>query len=162
MNQDSARAEPYKDAPAVAPERRCNERRQQPLRALVHGSFRPRRHGPRRAGEHTVSSVDWHHPQWLAIAVLIVMLSCGDAFLTLLLIEAGAIELNPLMAPLVEGSVLAFAVVKIGLTAAGVVALTQVARRRAFGRVPVGLVLYSALALYVVLMAYELHLLNVL
>ena len=42
------------------------------------------------------------------------------------------------MAPLVGGSGLAFAMVKIGLTAGGVMLLTQLARMRAFGRVPVG------------------------
>lgn len=162
MAQDSPSAESYADTATMMPERRRSERRQRALHALLHGSFRPRRHGPRRAGEHMLSSVDWHHPQWLAIAMLIVVFSCSDAFLTLLLVERGAREVNPLMAPLVGGSALAFALVKIGLTAAGVVALTQVARRRAFGRLPVGLVLYSALAFYTGLMAYELHLLNVL
>jgi len=126
------------------------------------GSFKPRRRGPRRAGEHALSSVDWHHPQWLAIAMLIVVFSCSDAFLTLLLLERGAREVNPLMASLLAGSGLAFALVKIGLTASGVVLLTQLARSRAFGRLPVSLLLYSALAFYAGLIAYELRLLNVL
>ena len=130
------------------------------LRALVHGSFKPRRRAARRADERTVSAVDWHHPQWLAIALLIVVFSCGDALLTLMLVERGAAEANPLMAPLVGGSALTFALIKIGLTAAGVVLLTQLARIRAFGRIPVGLLLYVALAVYGVLIAYELHLLN--
>ncbi|HYC08451.1 MAG TPA: DUF5658 family protein [Steroidobacteraceae bacterium] len=108
-----------------------------------------------------MSAVDWHHPQWLAIAVLIVTFSCSDAFLTLMLLEQGAYEVNPLMAPLLlQGSAVAFAVVKIGLTASGVVLLTQLARIRAFGRVPVGFVLYTVLALYGALIVYEFHLLN--
>ena len=162
MAQDSPGGESQANAARLTAERRGSERRQHGLRALMHGSLRPRRHGPRRAGEHMVSSVDWHHPQWLAIATLIVVFSFSDAFLTLILVERGAREVNPLMAPLVGGSGLAFALVKMGLTAGGVVALTQVARRRAFGRIPVGLVLYSALAIYIGLIAYELHLLEVL
>ena len=47
------------------------------------------------------------------------------------------------MAPLVGGSALSFALVKVGLTAGGVVLLTQIARIRAFGRIPVGVFLYS-------------------
>ena len=43
------------------------------LRALFHGSLRPRRRGPRRADERGVSAVDWHHPQWLAVSMLIVI-----------------------------------------------------------------------------------------
>ena len=132
------------------------------LRALLHGSFRPRRRGPRRADESAVSAVDWHHPQWLAIAMLIVVFSCTDALLTLVLLERGAYEANPMMAPLVAGSAAAFAVVKIGLTAGGVVLLTQLARLRAFGGVPVGVLLYLVLALYGALIAYEFGLLNAL
>jgi hypothetical protein len=90
------------------------------------------------------------------------MFSATDALLTLILVERGAYEANPLMAPLVGGSALKFALVKIGLTAASVVLLTQIARIRAFGRVPVGVFLYVALALYTALIAYELRLLHLL
>ena len=61
--------DPLAAATASEPERRRTERRRHVLRALLHGSFRPRRRGPRRADEHQVSAVDWHHPQWLAIAM---------------------------------------------------------------------------------------------
>jgi Domain of unknown function (DUF5658) len=130
-----------------APERRRGERRHHVLRALLQGSFTPRRRAPRRADESTATAVDWHHPQWLAIATLIVLFSCADALLTLMLLERGAYEINPLMAPLVGGSARAFALVKVGLTAGGVVLLTQIARIRAFG-------------LYGVVMVYELSLLD--
>lgn len=142
------------------PERRHADRRRYVLRALALGSFRRRRHGPRRAGEQTASAVDWHHPQWLALAMFIVLFSAGDAFLTLALINRGASEANPLMAPLVAGSAAAFALVKIGLTAGSVIVLTQVASFRLFGRLPVGMLLYSALLLYAALLVYEVHLLN--
>jgi Domain of unknown function (DUF5658) len=142
------------------PERRRTNRRREVLRALALGSFRRRRHGPRRAGEHTASAVDWHHPQWLAIAICIVVFSAGDAFFTLALIDRGASEANPLMAPLVAGSAVAFALVKIGLTAGSVIVLTQVASIRAFGWVPVGALLYSAFLLYGALLVYEVNLLN--
>jgi Domain of unknown function (DUF5658) len=145
----------------AAAERRGIERRTRVLRALVYGSFRPRRRGPRRAGERSVSSVDWHHPQWLAVAMLIVLCSCVDAFLTLMLVSRGAAEEgNPLMAPLVGGDGMAFALVKIGLTAGGVLLLTQLARLRAFGRIPVGVFLYLVLALYLALITYEIQLVN--
>jgi hypothetical protein len=141
-------------------ERRRIDRRIHVLRALLLGSFNPRRRGPRRADERAVSAVDWHHPQWLAIAMLILLFSCTDALLTLMLVERGASEANPLMAPLVGGSGVAFALVKIGLTAGGVVLLTQLARMRAFGRIPVGVLLYTVLAIYGALIAYEFELLN--
>jgi hypothetical protein len=151
---------PRTAAAAGSAERRRTDRRQHVLRALLHGCFQPRRRSPRRDGERTVSAVDWHHPQWLAIATLIVLFSGSDALLTLVLVERGAYEVNPLMAPLVGGSALSFVLIKVGLTAAGVVLLTQLARIRAFGRLPVGALLYSALALYGALIAYELRLLQ--
>ncbi len=155
----------HREPPAAAPvpqERRGGERRKEVLRALLYGSFNPRRRGPRRIHDRTVSGVDWHHPQWLAIAILIVVFSCTDALLTLMLIERGAYEANPLMASLVVSSGLAFTGVKIGLTAAGVVLLTQLARLRTFGNIPVGMLLYMVLAVYGALIAYEFGLLRTL
>ena len=136
------------------------DRRKQPMRALFYGSFNPRRRSPRREGEQTVAGVDWHDPQWLAVAMLIVLFSCVDAFLTLTLLDHGAYEVNPIMAALVGGSALAFSLVKIGLTAGGVVMLTLLARMKAFGRVPVGLLLYSVLLGYGALLVYEFRLLQ--
>lgn len=147
--------------PLSLPERRRTDRRTRVLRALMHGSFQPRRRGPRRTGERALGAVDWHEPQWLATAMLIVLLCGADAFLTVVLLERGASEINPVMRALIgNGSALAFAIVKIGLTASGVVLLTLLARVRAFGRVSVGALLYSVLAGYALLVAYELSLLG--
>ncbi|MGH8268174.1 MAG: DUF5658 family protein [Steroidobacteraceae bacterium] len=144
------------------PERRHTERRQHVVRALLVGSLQPRRRSPRRASEHAFGAVDWHHPQWLATAMLIVLFSGADALLTLALVEQGAYEINPLMRPLVGGSAFAFALVKVGLTAGGVVLLTLLARIRAFGRLSVGLLLYGLLAAYGALILYEFSLLDLL
>jgi hypothetical protein len=153
----SSSSEPQR---AFAERRRGPDRRKQGIRALIYGSFNPRRRGPRREGERSVSAVDWHHPRWLAIAMLILLFSCADAFLTLMLLDQGAYEVNPVMAPLVGRSPLVFALVKVGLTAGGVVLLTITAGLRFLGRIPVGLLLYAALAAYGVLMLYEFSLLG--
>jgi hypothetical protein len=146
----------------LPPERRRGERRRQVLRALLLGSFHARRRTPRRAGEQALAAVDWHHPQWLATAILIVMLSCADAGLTLALIEQGAYEANPLMRPFVYGSALPFTVVKVALTAGGVVLLTLLASMRLFGRLSAGVLLYVLLLGYGALIAYEFSLLDLL
>jgi hypothetical protein len=54
-----------------------------------------------------------------------------------------------------EGSGRWFAFAKIGLTSGGVILLTVFARARAFGRIPVGAVLYAVLFGYATLVAYE-------
>ena len=129
------------------------------LRALWHGNFKRRRVAPRRTYERHAVVTDWFHPQWLGVSLLILLLCCFDAVLTLTLISHGAYELNPVMASLLEGSREAFVLVKLGLTAMGVVFLTVLARLRVFGRT-VGLVLYLILAGYVALVGYELFLLR--
>lgn len=146
---------------ASADERRQGpDRRHSTLRALLYGNFHPRRRSPRRGNEASFVAVDWHHPQWLGVAILILLLSCADAFLTMTLIDRGAYEANPFMAPLVAGSPLAFTVVKIGLTGAGVVVLVLVAGMRVFRRVPISALLYALLAAYAVLVTYEARLLK--
>src|SRR3954471_15345772 len=141
-------------------ERRApRERRHSVLRALWHGNFARRRVAPRRLMERHVVVTDWFQPHWLAITILILLLCSADALLTLSLIARGGQELNPFMDPLVRGSGHAFAVWKFGLTATGVVFLTLLARLRVFGRA-VGTLLYIVLAMYAVLVGYELFLLQ--
>jgi hypothetical protein len=144
-----------------APERRnTNDRRKRTFRSLVHGSLAPRRHGPRRGEDRSFTAVDWHHPQWLAVAILTLLLSSADAFLTLVLLERGANEANPFMEPLVGGSTLIFTMVKMGLTSGGIIVLILLARVRVFGRVPVSFLLYAVLLGYTVLVGYEFWLLE--
>jgi hypothetical protein len=103
---------------------------------------------------------DWFEPQWLATAIVILLLSTTDALLTLELISRGATEINPLMEPLVHGSGHGFAFWKLGLTAFGVIVLTLLARMRLLGRFAVGWILYLVLCGYLVLVGYELWLLR--
>jgi hypothetical protein len=124
------------------------------------GHSKRRRLGPRRAGDQSVAVVDWHHPQWLLVALLIVLLSLTDALLTIELLSRGAQEINPFMAPLVTGQGQAFAWWKMGLTIGGVVTLTAVSRLHLYGRLRVGTALYALLAVYVTLVCYEVWLLT--
>jgi hypothetical protein len=158
MSDPSRQAEYSESMPE---RRRPRDRRTQTLRALIHGSLQPRRRGPRRAGEHSLAGVDWHHPQWLAVAMLTLIFCVADALLTLTLLQRGAYEANPLMRPLVHGSPLVFAIVKFGLTAAGVIFLILLARARVF-TVRVSLILYLVLFGYAVLIGYELWMLHTL
>lgn len=103
---------------------------------------------------------DWYRPHWLAIAAIILILSCADALLTLELVSRGAEEINPLMEPLVTGSGRGFALWKIGLTSLGVVILTMLARLRVLGGIAVGWILYVILCGFLVLVGYEIALLR--
>jgi hypothetical protein len=142
------------------PERRTRiERRRSVLHALWHGNFSRRRLAPRRSAERHVVVTDWFHPQWLALSIGILLLCFLDAILTLTLVSHGASEVNPVMEPLVKGSVRSFGYWKIGLTAMGVIMVTLLARLRFWGRA-VGTVLYVVLFGYLALVGYELFLLR--
>jgi uncharacterized protein DUF5658 len=135
------------------------ERRRSVFRSLWHGNFARRRHAPRRSGERHAAVTDWFQAHWLAVAISVLLLSVADAFLTVTLISHGAVEVNPLMDPLVRGSGPGFAFWKIGLTAFGVIVLTVLGRLRVWGGT-VGSILYLALAGYAALVVYELFLLR--
>jgi hypothetical protein len=149
------------DLLSVRPERRlAEERRSRTLRSLASGSFKRRRHGPRRVLDASIAVTDWHAPQLLAAALLILILCVTDALITLTLLGHGAYEANPLMDTLVHGDGRSFVAFKFGLTASGVVLLILLARVRAFGRLPVSVLLYGVLVAYLCLVSYEFSLLR--
>jgi hypothetical protein len=156
-----ARVKPF-DAPSSPhSDRRLGaDRRSRTLRSLASGSFKRRRHGPRRVADASIAVTDWYAPQWLAAALLILLLCVADALITLTLLGRGAHEANPLMDTLVHGDAGRFVAYKFGLTATGVVLLILLARVRAFGRLPVSLLLYGVLAAYLFLVLYEFRLLR--
>jgi hypothetical protein len=140
--------------------RRGKDRRTQTLRSLASGSSKRRRHGPRRLQDASIAGTDWYAPQWLAAALLILVLCVLDALITLALLNHGAYEANPLMDTVIDGDGHRFVAYKFGLTAIGVVLLILLARVRAFGRLPVSALLYCVLAGYFWLVCYEFSLLR--
>jgi len=158
VSRDPAQTEPH----AANAERRGggDDRRKRVTYSLIIGSFKRRRRGPRRPEEASIASTDHHHPRWLAVSLLILLLSAADAMLTLTLLGRGASEANPLMASMVNGDARSFATLKVGFTALGVVLLTLMAQVRAFGRLRVSGLLYGTLVAYAALVVYEIWLLR--
>ena len=128
------------------------------MRAVVAGGWLARRRDPRRGDTVRPGSIDWHAPQWFAAALIVLLLSMADTFLTLVLVQHGAIEINPLMAPLVVGGGRSFAYLKLALTAAAVTILVALTRVPAFGRLLAGPILVGTALLYALLISYELWL----
>ena len=155
-------AEPDASTAKIRERREPPERRRRLLHALFIGALSPRRHTQRRGDDSHSQLHDLHEARWLAVAMLIMLLSVGDAMLTVRLLDLGAIEVNPVMATMLSHSSPAFAYLKVALTALGVIILVVMARLRAFGRLPVSVVLYAILGLYGALIAYELWLLEAL
>ncbi len=94
------------------------------------------------------------------MALGILILNVADAFLTVALISGGAIEVNPVMAVLVSGSVATFVTLKMAVTGTSVVLMVFLARYRFMRLVRVDFVLYVIFVAYVALIVYEMQMLQ--
>lgn len=131
------------------------DRRTVTWRTVLYGFFRSRRRGPRRANEVEPLFTDYHHPWLFFLATGIMLMSCVDAFLTLQLIDRGAIEINPVMALVIGKSATTFAVTKLLLTSIAIFTLVFVARAMFMQRIRAGLFLTFFFSVYAVLVCYE-------
>jgi hypothetical protein len=141
--------------------RRPADRRRLTWRSLLQGGLTPRRRVGRREADHS-GVIDWHSPHLLFLAMVILLLSVADAFLTLTLLEHGAHEANPLLAFVLEQHPKAFAVVKMALTGGGILVLVALARARLFRVMRVAGVLHGIALGYTALIVYEWWLLRAL
>ena len=143
--------------PHLTNERRDRaDRRRRVWWSVCYGSFNPRRRvPPRRLDESRFHSLDWHSAPLLAVAVSILLLSVVDAFLTLVLLQGGAAEVNPIMGTLIYSSVAVFAALKMAMTSIGIILMVVLARYRFMRLLRVEWVLYGVLIAYVSLVSYE-------
>jgi hypothetical protein len=138
-----------------AERRAAGDRRRRFVFSLVYGGLRPRRRTGRRASDHHRPIIDWHGPGLLTSSILVLLLCVADAFLTLWLLQDGAIEANPLMAALLAGDGRRFAISKLALTGGGVLTLVAMANFRVFRTIRAGTLVHTILAAYLVLVCYE-------
>jgi hypothetical protein len=115
----------HKADPSVANSRSCRRRRFSPFINFRHMGIRGRRIQARRKGEEKNCYVDQYHDPMLFFMVLsIIIMSTLDAFFTILLLEnENIIEVNPLMAALIDKGSFYFFNVKYLLTALSLILL---------------------------------------
>ncbi|MBT8137387.1 MAG: hypothetical protein KJO54_10280 [Gammaproteobacteria bacterium] len=127
---------------------------------LRHLGLQGRRQSPRRAEENGGGYVDWYEPQLALLGIAIILCSCLDAFFTINLMQAGAVELNVLMARLIETDIQNFVNAKIALTCLCVTLLVIHKNFRVFMGMSVKTLLQWILVGYVTLIGWELFLLS--
>jgi hypothetical protein len=127
-----------------------------PLRAAV---GRGGRRGARRQQDRRDIYVDRYHPRLRYVAIGLLLLSILDAFLTLMLLEKGGTELNPLMQFMMSLDTELFLYSKLLLTAFGVAILVVHYHFFWMRVIPVAGMLYALLGAYVLLVNYEIYLL---
>ena len=130
------------------------DRRKPSLKSFVYGAFFPRRRRICREEDRERSFIDWYPKHLLVAATLIMFLSVADGLFTVHLVNAGAVELNPLLAVLVQHDPMSFALVKVFLTGIGVTCLVIVSQARWFRKWPTVWVLYALLIAYTALVLY--------
>jgi hypothetical protein len=94
------------------------------------------------------------------VALGILVLSALDAALTLTLMQHGASEANPLLRPLIEHDRHEFINLKLLLTAVPLVLLVAHSRFVIYRYIRVERIIHGLLLVYLVVIAYELLLLN--
>ncbi|MEM6639615.1 MAG: DUF5658 family protein [Pseudomonadota bacterium] len=145
----------------ITVDRRTNDRRQGSsfLNTYQLGIGGRRRTG-RRASDMTVTHPDHYSVSIILCALAVVLMSALDAAFTLTLINNGAIELNAVMAFLIETDIRKFVIFKLGLTSLAVFLFVIHHGSPLAGRLRVGHLHYATIAGYIVLMGYELWLLR--
>jgi hypothetical protein len=141
-------------------ERRLNvERRRR--RSQLAGVFKfQRRRSLRRAQDRTRLMLLDHYPLPLMItAAVLLLLSLIDGVLTLVLVKHGAVELNPVMAPLIAAGPAYFMTGKYGLTVTALLIII-VLNQAVFGvlRIRVRSLLYFFITLFAMVVAWQIFL----
>jgi hypothetical protein len=137
------------------------DRRQRIWWSLLYGSIRPRRRRPaRRVEDGRFHVLDWHATHLWAVSIGILILSVVDAFLTLKLLSAGAVEVNPFMALFVGGNTAVFAGLKMAITGVCVALMVLLAGYRFMRVLRVEVILYCILLAYLVLIGHEVGMLR--
>jgi hypothetical protein len=137
-----------------------SDRRKPSLRSLIYGALNPRRRRIRRDEDANHTFVDYHPRHLLVISTLVLVFSVIDGLFTVHIINAGMQELNPVLAPFVDGNPVIFALVKIFFTAIGVIALVITAQARFLSGIRVAAIFYGLLICYGCVIVYHLYLLQ--
>ncbi len=136
------------------------DRRKKNLRTFVYSVFFGKRRGPQRTVEKSRPFYkDVYDVRLLALILLIVCLCAADAGLTLLILEKGGVELNPVMIWLLEISSQSFFITKFCITSLGLFFVLVHIRFRVLKTLTMPHFLVALFGFYLFLVGYELSIL---
>jgi hypothetical protein len=140
-------------------ERRTIDRRRANSHTLLGALFKCRRRNGRRHQDEHNTYTDWYGPWPLVATLLIIILCCVDAFLTLILLDKGAVELNVLMDILIQKDTQLFTIVKVTVTGLALVILVLHFNFRVYRVIAVRYLIYAFVPMYMLLIAHEINML---
>ena len=138
---------------------RLLDRRQPSLKTLLGSLTHSRRRDSRREDDHIDSYTDWYGHWPFAAALIIILLCFADAFLTIVLLSKGAVELNTLMDWFIQKDTYMFAVVKMSMTGVALIVLVMHFNFRIYKYIAVRYLIYALVPLYSLLIFPELRML---
>jgi hypothetical protein len=145
---------------AIIEERRSKrDRRKQTASPFSYHRLLGRRQADRRGEDNlAVAQTIDIYPRYLIVITISILLLCAfDAHNTLLLLQLGAIELNPLMDVVLQQSSSIFVMSKFALTSLAMVILVPYYQERIFfNLISARHILFSSLFIYIVLISYQL------
>ena len=140
-------------------DQRLHARRQPSLKTVLGSLSHYRRRHLRRDDDKLNSYTDWYGHWPFAATVIIILLCFADAFLTIVLLSKGAVELNGLMDWLIQKDPYIFTVVKMSMTGAALIVLVMHFNFRIYKYVAVRYLIYALVPLYSLLIFHELTML---
>jgi len=138
--------------------RNPEDRRIKATSPLSRYSLVGRRKKSRRFEEDKNFYVDRYETKYLVLIISILLLCLLDALLTLVLLNHGGIELNPVMAVLIEKDATLFLTVKLTVTAVNLIVLLVHKNFLIFGWLKLRYIMFSLFILYFILILYEVYL----
>lgn len=127
-----------------------------------HSHSGSRRHA-RRTDDHTSGGyyIDWYEPQLLLTILGILLLCLADSYMTIKIIASGGEELNIVMDLLISESIFVFIIGKYLMTSGSLIFLVAHRNFKVFHhKFTVAHILSALLMLYIILIAYEIHILQ--
>jgi hypothetical protein len=144
----------------ASPQRQPLDRRSFSGKTIVVCALKPRRKNSRREDDQKHAMLDVFGWPEMLCAIALITLSCTDATFTLLLLLQGGEELNPFMKYFLGLGNFEFVAVKMLLSMFGIFFFIACWNFLAFSVFRARNLLFAAIAMYVLLIAYELRLLN--
>jgi len=139
------------------------DRRNRSTSPLSRHSHSGGRRNARRMDDHTRGGyyIDWYEPKLLLTILGILILCLADSYMTLKIIASGGEELNVVMELLISESIFVFILGKYLMTSGSLIFLVAHRNFKVFHhRFTVSHILPVLLMIYIVLIAYEIHILH--
>jgi len=138
--------------------RKVIDRRVNPTKPFSRQTFRGNRKKARRKEEQDNYYTDRYPSYYMLLIMLILVLCFVDVYLTLVLIQLGGRELNPIMGIFLKKDIVLLMVIKYAITSICILIFLIHKNFRLFGKIKTQYILYIVLGIFLALVSYKIYL----